>query len=150
MDIIIRNMEEEDIEDIFKIEKQSFSTPWSRDAFLIELNENKLARYIVAEIDKKVVGYGGIWFILNEGHITNIAVLRDYRGKGVGNRIIEGLIWNCIKEDIESMTLEVRKSNMVAQNLYRKYGFIDSGIRPGYYLDNKEDAIIMWRNNKER
>lgn len=150
MDINIRNMKEEDIEDILEIENQSFSTPWTRNAFLIELKENKLARYIVAEVDGKVVGYGGIWLILNEGHITNIAVLEDYRGKGLGNRILEGIIWSCIKEDIDRMTLEVRKSNIVAQNLYEKYGFISSGIRPGYYADNKEDAIIMWRNNKER
>ena len=150
MDIIIREMEENDIEDILKIEKESFSTPWSRNAFLIELNENKLARYLLAEVDSKIVGYGGIWFILNEGHITNIAVLKDYRGKGVGNLILEGLIFYCIKEDIESMTLEVRKSNIVAQNLYKKYGFVDSGTRPEYYGDNKEDAIIMWRNNRER
>ena len=149
MGIIIRDMEEKDIEEILKIEKQSFATPWSRDAFLIELNENKLSRYVIAEVDGRIIGYGGIWLILNEGHITNIAVLKDHRGKGIGNKILEGLIWYCIKENIDSMTLEVRKSNIVAQNLYRKYGFIDSGIRPNYYTDDKEDAIIMWRNNRE-
>lgn len=149
MDIIIREMEENDIDDILKIEKESFATPWTRNSFLIELNENKLARYIVAEVDGKILGYGGMWFILNESHITNIAVLKDYRGQGVGNRILEGLIWYCIKEGIESMTLEVRKSNIVAQNLYKKYGFIDSGTRPGYYSDTKEDAMIMWRNNRK-
>lgn len=149
MDVIIREMKTNDIKDVLKIESESFSTPWSENAFLIELNENKLARYIVAEIDKEVVGYAGIWFILNEGHITNIAVLKEYRGKGLGNKLIEGLIWISIKNNIDNMTLEVRKTNIVAQSLYKKYGFIDSGTRPGYYQDNKEDAIIMWKNNRE-
>lgn len=149
MDIIIRDMKTSDIDDILKIESESFSTPWSRNAFLIELKENKLAKYIVAEINGQVIGYAGIWLILNEGHITNIAVLKEHRQKSVGNKLLEGIIWICIKNNIDSMTLEVRKSNIIAQNLYRKYGFIDSGIRPGYYQDNKEDAIIMWKNNRE-
>ncbi|MBC8590041.1 ribosomal protein S18-alanine N-acetyltransferase [Wansuia hejianensis] len=147
-DILVREVTEEDIDQIVEIEKQTFSTPWSKNAFLIEIRENKLAKYIIAEFDKKIVGYGGIWLILNEGHITNIAVKKDYRGKGIGNKLVEGLIDYCEKKDIENMTLEVRKSNIVAQNLYKKYGFVDFGIRPKYYSDNNEDAIIMWRMNK--
>lgn len=149
MDIILRDMKEDDIEDILEIESQSFTTPWDKNAFLVELRENILAQYIVAEADEKVIGYAGIWKILNEGHITNIAVLKDYRGKGVGSLLIEGLIWYCMKNDIDRMTLEVRKSNTIAQNLYKKYGFVESGIRPKYYGDNKEDAIIMWRDNRK-
>nr|WP_283244279.1 ribosomal protein S18-alanine N-acetyltransferase [Wansuia hejianensis] len=145
---MVREVTEEDIDQIVEIEKQTFSTPWSKNAFLIEIRENKLAKYIIAEFDKKIVGYGGIWLILNEGHITNIAVKKDYRGKGIGNKLVEGLIDYCEKKDIENMTLEVRKSNIVAQNLYKKYGFVDFGIRPKYYSDNNEDAIIMWRMNK--
>lgn len=148
MDIILRDMTEDDIEQVLEIESQSFSTPWTRNAFLIELRENMLAQYIVAQVDEKVVGYAGIWKILNEGHITNIAVLKDYRGKGIGNVLIEGLIWYCSKNNLDSMTLEVRESNTVAQNLYKKYGFVNSGIRPKYYGDNGENAIIMWRDNR--
>ena len=145
--MIIRTMTEEDIDDIVKIEEEVFSTPWSRDAFLIEMKENKLAKYMVIEIDKRVVAYGGIWLILNEGHITNIAVKEGFRGQGLGGKIVEALIYYCKLKNIESMTLEVRKSNLVAQNLYKKYGFVDCGIRPSYYQDNNEDAIIMWRRN---
>lgn len=145
--MILRPMTEEDIDDIVEIEKEVFTTPWTREAFLIEIRENKLAYYLVIEIDKKVVAYGGIWLILNEGHITNIAVKEAYRGQGLGGRIVEGLIYHCMLRQIEAMTLEVRKSNLVAQNLYRKYGFEEAGIRPRYYQDNNEDAIIMWRRN---
>ncbi len=148
MDIVIRAMTEEDIDAIVEIEKEAFSTPWSKESFLTEIRDNLLAKYIVAEIENKVVGYGGIWLILTEGHITNIAVKKEYQGLGIGNKLVEGLIIYCTSRGIDSMTLEVRKSNIVAQNLYKKYGFIDYGIRPKYYSDNNEDAIIMWRTNK--
>ncbi|MEW8972721.1 MAG: ribosomal protein S18-alanine N-acetyltransferase [Tissierellaceae bacterium] len=147
MDIITRLMTEEDVDAIVEIEREAFSTPWSRESFLTEIRENLLAKYIVAEVDKKVVGYGGVWLILTEGHITNIAVKKEYKGQGIGNKIVEGLIKFCISKNIGSMTLEVRRSNIIAQNLYRKFGFIDCGIRPKYYSDNNEDAIIMWRTN---
>ena len=148
MDIVIRAMTEEDIDSIVEIEKEAFATPGSKESFLTEIRDNLLAKYIIAEIDNKVVGYGGIWLILTEGHITNIAVKKEYQGLGIGNKLVEGLIIYCTSRGIDSMTLEVRKSNIVAQNLYKKYGFIDYGIRPKYYSDNNEDAIIMWRTNK--
>lgn len=147
MEIIIRGIVEGDIDQIVEIEKECFTTPWSRDAFLTEIRENKLARYVVVEVDGKVAGYGGVWLIVNEGHITNIAVKEEYRGLGVGNRILEGLIYYSTSKNIQSMTLEVRKSNIIAQNLYKKYGFVEYGIRPKYYSDNNEDALIMWRTN---
>lgn len=147
MDINVRKMEEKDIDKIIEIEKEAFATPWSRESFLAEIRDNLLAYYLVAEMDGKVVGYGGIWLILNEGHITNIAVKEEYKGNGIGNHLLEGLILYCIKNGIENMTLEVRESNIIAQNLYRKYDFISSGKRPNYYSDNSEDALIMWRSN---
>lgn len=143
--IIIRDMREDDIDEVLNIEKKSFKTPWSRDAFKKEVNENKLARYIVASIDGKVIGYGGIWLIVDEGHITNIAVHPSFRGLGIGKLLVEGLIEVCKNRGISRMTLEVRKSNKIAQSLYKKYGFRECGIRPGYYTDTKEDAIIMWK-----
>ena len=145
MDIVIRNMRESDLDDVMEIEKDAFTTPWTREAFLMEITKNQLAKYIVAEIDETIVGYGGIWLIIDEGHITNIAVKSNYRGLGVGNALVEGLIFLCTKLDINGMTLEVRVSNTVAKNLYKKYGFVESGIRPKYYQDNNEDALIMWK-----
>lgn len=147
MDINIRGMTEADIKAIVEIEEEVFTTPWSEGAFLTEIRENKLAQYFVVEINKKVVGYGGIWLIINEGHITNIAIKEEYRGRGFGSKILEALIYICQLKNISSMTLEVRRSNKIAQELYKKYGFVDCGIRPKYYADNKEDAIIMWRKN---
>lgn len=105
-----------------------------------------MAKYIVAVVDGNVAGYGGIWLILDEGHITNIAVDEKYRGLGLGSKLLEGLIQLCIDRNIRAMTLEVRKSNEVAKSLYKKYGFIEYGIRPNYYQDNNEDAIIMWKS----
>lgn len=147
MDIFIRDLVEDDIDELVEIEQECFPTPWSRSAFLTEIRDNKLAKYFVAELDGKVVGYGGMWLILNEGHITNIAVREDYRGLGVGNKILESLIYYCASKNIQNMTLEVRKSNIVAQNLYKKYKFVEYGLRPRYYSDNHEDALIMWRTN---
>lgn len=132
MDIVIRKMEERDLDRIMEIEKDAFTIPWPKNSFLLELTKNQLARYIVAEIDNVVVGYGGIWLIIDEGHITNIAVESKYRNMGVGKSIVEGLIYLCMKHNIIAMTLEVRASNIVAQKLYKKYGFVESGIRPNY------------------
>ncbi|NLN15571.1 MAG: ribosomal protein S18-alanine N-acetyltransferase [Tissierellia bacterium] len=147
MDIRVREMKEDDVDQVVEIEREAFTTPWSREAFMAEVNKNKLAKYMVAEVDGRVVGFGGMWLILNEAHITNIAVKEEYRGMGVGKRILESLIYYCALKNIDSMTLEVRKSNMVAQKLYRKYGFVEYGVRSNYYTDNGEDAIVMWRTN---
>lgn len=144
-DAIVREMTEKDIDGVLAIEREVFTTPWSREAFVLEITKNELAKYIVAEKDNKIVGYGGIWLILDEGHITNIAVSSQYRGQGIGNLIVEKLIDVCEKKGIKNMTLEVRKSNLIAQSLYKKYDFIDCGVRRGYYSDTKEDAVIMWR-----
>lgn len=145
MDILVRPMLEKDIDEVLDIEKTSFATPWSKEAFTLEITKNMLAKYVVAEIQGKVVGYGGIWLIIDEGHVTNIAVHEKYRGLGVGNKIMEGLIDICRDRNIVAMTLEVRKTNEVAKSLYDKYGFKEYGIRPEYYSDNNEDAIIMWK-----
>ncbi|WFA08717.1 ribosomal protein S18-alanine N-acetyltransferase [Tissierella sp. Yu-01] len=145
MKVILREMELEDLDQIMEIENEAFTTPWSRNAFTMEITDNLLAKYIIAEVDGKVAGYAGIWLIIDEGHITNIAVKKEYQGQGIGKYLIMGLIDYCKKQSIINMTLEVRKSNTIAQNLYKKYGFIDCGIRPNYYADDHEDAVIMWK-----
>lgn len=143
--IEIRKMEEEDIDGVLSIERMSFTTPWSKEAFEMEIKKNKLAIYLVAVKEEKIVGYGGMWFIVDEAHVTNVAVDPSYRGLGISNFIVEEMIKGCIEKKIERMTLEVRSSNIVAQNLYKKYGFESCGIRPGYYTDTNEDAVIMWK-----
>ncbi|EPZ44192.1 hypothetical protein N007_11755 [Alicyclobacillus acidoterrestris ATCC 49025] len=143
-DVVIRRMLLQDLDQVLQVERRAFTAPWSRAAFLGELVENKLARYVVAELDGRVVGYGGLWLILDEGHVTNIAVDPDYRGRKLGDKLLRTLMSLCAANGGRKMTLEVRVSNTVAQNLYRKYGFERVGLRKGYYTDNKEDAIIMW------
>src|SRR5690554_125596 len=106
MKVIIREMQEKDLDRVMEIEKKAFSPPWTREAFLLELTKNLLAKYIVAEVDGLVVGYGGVWLIIDEGHVTNIAVDEKYRNMGIGSKIMEGLIQLCIDRNIASMTLE--------------------------------------------
>lgn len=142
-------MVEADLDRIMEIEEATFTTKWSRDAFEQELNRNVLAHYLVGEVDGYIVGYGGIWLIIDEGHITNIAVEEDYRGLGVGNIILEGLIELSRNNFIKALTLEVRKSNEVARSLYSKYGFTNKGVRRNYYRDDGEDALIMWKTMEE-
>lgn len=132
------------INDILKIEQESFAMPWSRNSMEKEL-KNKFAVYVVALDGKKTVGYGGMWHIINEGHITNIAVDRQYRNIGIATKIIQRLIEIAEEREMIGLTLEVRMSNIAAKNLYIKLGFKLEGIRPEYYEDNGEDALIMWK-----
>ena len=146
--ILIEQMTSKDIDGVFEVEKNWFEHHWSKDAFKKELN-NEVARYLVAKLDGKVVGYVGIWFVMDEGHITNVAVHSDYRERKIGDKLVDEMVKLCKENNLVAMTLEVRTSNTVAQNLYRKYGFKMAGIRKEYYSDNKEDAIIMWNQLKE-
>jgi ribosomal-protein-alanine N-acetyltransferase len=145
-DIIICPIEDKHIEGILTISMLSFPITWSKNSFENEL-DNKFARYVVAVHQGVVVGYGGMWIIVDEAHITNIAVHPEYRGYRVGSMILEALLSICKLEDVCAITLEVRSSNYIAQGLYKKYGFIEEGIRKGYYEDNHEDAIIMWKRD---
>lgn len=140
---VIEFMEAADIEDVMEVEVKSFNIPWSKQSFEDEL-KNNLALYLVAKVDGKAVGYIGAWKIFDEGHITNVAVHPDFRGRGIGKALISELLYLCEKDGILSFTLEVRESNLVAQNLYKSFGFVEEGKRKAYYSDNNEDAIIMW------
>ncbi|MGE5484101.1 MAG: ribosomal protein S18-alanine N-acetyltransferase [Ignavibacteriales bacterium] len=136
-----------DLDAVQEVEQQSFPTPWSRKAFWCELTQNIYAHYIVVRVGGVVAGYGGMWVILDEAHVTNIAVDPAYRGHGLGRRIMLELMERARSRGATRMTLEVRKSNEVARRLYEKLGFVAKGIRRGYYADLKEDAIIMWKND---
>ncbi|MBQ3156059.1 MAG: ribosomal protein S18-alanine N-acetyltransferase [Clostridia bacterium] len=138
----IRRMTTADVDGVAAVEAATFPTPWSRDAFASEM-KNVAARYLVAEKEGRVIGYAGAWIILDESHITNIAVLKDERGQGIGRALTEGLMQYLSNLGAAYATLEVRKSNEVAQNLYKSLGFIKLGVRKRYYEDNGEDALIM-------
>ncbi len=139
-----RKMEVADIDSVLDIEEQSFTTPWNRMAFIHELTQNHFAHYIIAMQGDNIIGYCGMWLIMEEAHITNVAILPDYRGYNYGEKLMRQMMLIAMVKGIERMTLEVRVSNIVAQKLYEKLGFVVDGRRPRYYSDNQEDALIMW------
>ncbi len=141
--IEIALMREADVEAVHAIEVQCFAIPWSRESFLREVTQNQCARYIVLREDGACVAYAGMWFVLDEAHVTNIAVRPDRRGLGYGKAITQALIQLAADSGMTWMTLECRRSNAVAQALYRKLGFTEVGFRKRYYADNNEDALIM-------
>ncbi len=139
----IERMQREDVSRVMEIEKQCFSTPWHESAYLTEL-VNRSAHYVVACMDDKIVGYSGMWIIMDEAHITTIGVDPEYRGQKIGEQILIAMLEEAQRRGARRATLEVRESNFVAQNLYRKYGFAPAAIRRGYYSDNNENAVVMW------
>ena len=143
-------MNESHINGVYELSKECFAIPWTLDSISNELN-NPLAKYVIAQdlSTGEVIGFVGVWIIAGEGDITNIAVSPKYRKKGIASNLLIKLFEMCKTFNCEDITLEVRASNTVAQNLYRKYGFKMGGIRKEYYSDNKEDAIIMWNQLKE-
>lgn len=140
----VRLMTTEDTEQICEIERECFTLPWSAAAFHNELVHNHFAHYMVVELDQHIIGYGGMWNIMDEAHVTNIAVRPSARGQGWGERIMLELMKAAVYLGSRKMTLEVRVSNFTAQSLYEKLGFRGTGVRKGYYSDNHEDALIMW------
>ncbi|MFZ5591519.1 MAG: ribosomal protein S18-alanine N-acetyltransferase [Bacillota bacterium] len=137
-------MEIDHLEQVLEIERLSFPIPWSRQAFEFELTRNDFAFYLVLMDADRVVGYAGMWVVIDEGHITNVAVHPDWRGRGLGRRLLQELIRQAKQKGVLRMTLEVRQSNQVARRLYSTLGFVEGGRRRKYYSDNNEDAIIMW------
>ena len=135
----------EHIDDIVVVENLCFEIPWSRQSLIDELVNNITAVYFCALSDNMAIGYGGMWQVLDEGHITNIAVHPEFRQSGIGSLLMEELLKEAHTRGITALTLEVRESNESAKSLYRKYGFEEGGARKAYYADNHEDAIIMWK-----
>lgn len=144
--LTFRKMELRDIDQIVKIENSSFTTPWSRESFENELMKNQFAHYTVLEDETEVFGYCGVWIIVDEAHITNIALLPKYRGLKLGEALLRKVMDIAREKGAKTMTLEVRVTNDIAQSLYRKLGFQNGGIRKNYYTDNQEDALVMWVN----
>lgn len=145
-----RRMRSTDVPTIMTIESVSFGRHhWSEESFFNEM-DNQVGRYYVllhhrqdADEPPRVIGYCGFWLIVDEAHITTVAVDPDYRGQSLGELVLLQILERCLSSSIRWVTLEVRATNYNAQNLYYKYGFVSMGIRPRYYQDNQEDALIM-------
>ena len=133
----------EDAKEIFAIEMECFSVPWSLDSIETELlNEDKKLYYVIEEANG-VVGYAGAWLVYDEGQITNIAIRPSARRQGFGAKLTSALIEECFKRGMHEIFLEVRISNLSALSLYRQLGFTVKGMRKNYYSEPKEDAYIM-------
>lgn len=141
--ITFRKMIPEDADAVAELELKCFAMPWSRADFLRE-NTNELAEYIVGELDKKIVAYAGAWVSFDQAEVMHIAVEPELRGQGIGTILFGELIKAVKKRGATSITLEVRPSNVAAIKLYESFGLKSVGRRKNYYLDNGEDALIMW------
>ncbi len=146
--IKVNPMQKDEVEDVIKIEEQAYGEHhWSKDSFYGELS-NDLAHYYSAfDENNNLIGYAGSWRILDEAHITTIAVKPELRRKKIGEALLNRILEDCYKNEIKYITLEVRVSNKAAIGLYEKYGFKSLGTRKGYYQNNNEDALIMWTEN---
>ncbi|MCP2597545.1 ribosomal protein S18-alanine N-acetyltransferase [Candidatus Aminicenantes bacterium AC-335-B20] len=146
--ISLRKMREEDVDEVVEIEKLSFSTPWSRFAFLSEIYNQPISSPFIIEDsrDNRIIGYVIYWVIGDEAHINNIALHPEYRGKGIGEFVLRKIIELIKKAGAKSVSLEVRPSNIPARKLYRKLGFQLKAIRKDYYINPKEDALILVKN----
>lgn len=141
----IRRMRPQDVSEIMTIESVSFGRHhWSEDSFHNEMN-NQVGRYysLIDTQRDRLIGYCGFWLVVDEAHITTLAVHPDYRGNALGELLVVQILERCFAQTIQWATLEVRVTNYSAQNLYYKYGFSSVGMRPKYYQDNQEDALIM-------
>ena len=137
-------MEKAHIDGLVEIEEQCFNSGYAKKTFEKEL-ENKIAYYLVAKTDDKILGYIGIWNICGIAEIIDIAVLKTARRQGIARKLLEKVFDFCLRQDISEINLEVRKSNTSARRLYEKTGFFETGIRKKYY-ENTEDAVLMTKN----
>ena len=143
--ITISKMTFDDLDDVYEIDKEAFPIPWRKDSFEEEL-KNILATYLVAKLDNKVIGYIGMWFVMDECHITNVAVASTYRRMGVASKLIKEMLKLCKENQIAYIMLEVRETNLPAQKLYESFDFIKDGIRKNYYKNPDgtfENAVLM-------
>jgi ribosomal-protein-alanine N-acetyltransferase len=143
MNLILRKMTVEDIPAVIDLDKKSFSLPWPERSFRFELTDNPASRCWVAELDGKVVGMIVVWLIVEEAHVATLAIDPEYRRQGIGKRLLAHALRHLIPDGARSSFLEVRASNVAAQEMYRKFGYEATGRRQRYYRDNDEDAILM-------
>lgn len=140
----VRYMCEKDLEQVSEIEKEVFSIPWSLEAFQDSLLL-KHTIYLVAAEGDKVLGYCGMYHVMNEGEIVNVAVAPEFRRQQVAKKLLEFLFFESVKREIDSFFLEVRESNAPAIGLYESFGFEQVGIRKNFYEQPRENAIVMWK-----
>ncbi len=143
--LVVEPMRRRDLGAVMAIEQVSYPRPWTISVFQSELDLARRGQrhYLVARLDGELVGYAGVMFVVDDAHVTNIAVAASHRRHGVGTRLLAEQAWAAIERGCHGLTLEVRASNDAAQALYHEFGFVPAGVRKRYY-ENTEDAIVMW------
>jgi [ribosomal protein S18]-alanine N-acetyltransferase len=144
VDVQIRPMCLADLDEIIEIELASFTSPWNKESFEMELLENKFACYYIIGDKQNIYGYCGLWVIYESAQITNIAIHPKFRGNKYGEMLFAYALNKAREKGAQELSLEVRVSNIVAQKMYRKFGLKPVGVRKNYYTDNQEDALLMW------
>ena len=140
----IRPMKRRHLNQVLAIENRAYPSGWSRTVFLSELLYAADRSYVVAKIGRMIVGYVGLMYTIDEGHITTIAVHPDWQRHKIGTQLLLHAVDLTVERGLDALTLEARVSNLAAQAMYEGFGFQSVGVRPGYYADNREDAVIMW------
>ena len=144
--MLVRPMTKRDVARVYEIEVQSFRSPWSKLSLLGELHNN-VAHYLVAEEEGRVIGYGGMWILFEEAHVTNVAIAPEKRGQHLGRYLLYGMMLKAREYGAERMTLEVRETNVRAQNLYYSFDFEKEGFRKRYYEDTGGGALLLWNQD---
>ena len=144
--MLVRPMTKRDVARVYEIEVQSFRSPWSKLSLLGELHNN-VAHYLVAEEEGRVIGYGGMWVLFEEAHVTNVAIAPEKRGQHLGRYLLYGMMLKAREYGADRMTLEVRETNVRAQNLYYSFDFEKEGFRKRYYEDTGEGALLLWNQD---
>jgi ribosomal-protein-alanine acetyltransferase len=144
LDVHVIGMRRRHLRGVMRIETQVAPRPWTTSLFLSELALRSSRAYFVARVGRDIVGYGGLMTTLDDGHVTTLAVDPRWQRHKIGSRLLLALAREAIARGATGLTLEVRLSNLGAQALYRRFGFEPVGVRKGYYVETKEDALIMW------
>ena len=147
LEVTIEPMRRRHLRSVIRIEQQVYPRPWSIGLFMSEIGYRGSRVYVVSRVGNTVVGYGGVMLVTEDGHITTLAVDPAWHRQRLGTRLLHALATAAIERGARNLTLEVRASNHGAQELYRAFGFAPAGIRKGYYVETKEDAIVMWAND---
>lgn len=147
VELEITRMRRRHLKGVMAIERQVYPRPWSPNLFLSEMSELRNRTYLVAKMEKEVVGYGGIMCYGEEAHVTTIAVDPEHHRRKIGTRLLFDLVQEAIRLGAQAVSLEVRVSNWGAQRLYSQFGFRPVGIRKNYYQETGEDAVVMWADN---
>ena len=144
IDVEVAPMRRRHLRDVAAIEQENQPHPWAQEVFRKELAMGDQRHYVVASVDRRVVGYGGLFFAADEAHVTNLSVAADAQRQGVATRLMVALVDAALDRHMTALTLEVRAGNTAAQGLYRRFGLAPAGIRRAYYQPDGEDALVMW------